>query len=321
MIKLNQEEFPLVSIIIPCFNHEKYIEECLESIKKDSYPNIEVLIMDDGSVDKTLEVANKWRLENNSCFKSFSLGSQENRGLAVTINDLIKNSLGKFIIPLASDDKLIPGALMERVNYCKEKSKCLALISDCKIIDENSKEISPSGLFDFRKSDKYAYCSHKKIANELLMNWVLPGPVVIFKREIFFGEHSLGLYTETGATEDREIFLRIILEDAFDFLPIKVSEYRIHSSNSCRPISKVHKAMHYKMRLKAEILHLNSFNGVQKIFLTLSCLRYKILINRLEKNKKELFPLEIMIGGFMRSIYHIYRINNYLSYYFHKILK
>lgn len=321
MTKLNQEKFPLVSILIPSFNHEKYIEECLESIKNDSYPNIEVLIMDDGSSDKTFEIAKKWHLENISCFKKFSLKSQGNKGVAVTINELIKNSVGYFIVPLASDDKLIPGALIERVNYFKEHDRCLALISDCKIIDENSKEISQSGIFEFRKSDKYAYISNKNLANEWLMNWVLPGPIVMFKREFFFGERGLGLYIETGATEDREMFLRIILEKVFDFLPIKVSEYRIHTNNSCRPVSKAQKALHYRMRLQAENLHLDSFQGMQKIFLRFSCLRFKLLINRLENNKKELFPLEVVVGIFMRAIYHIYRFSNYISYQIAKIFK
>ena len=295
----NEDEYPLISIVMPSFNHERYIEECLDSIKSDPYPNIEVLIMDDGSIDNTFIVAEQWRLKNNSCFARFSLSKQDNKGVAITVNELITKSLGDFIIPLASDDKLIPGALINRLNFFKNNNKCLALISDCRVIDENSHEIYSSGLFDFRKSDKYAYQSVQTLNNELIMNWVLPGPVVMFRKGLFFGSERIGLYDESGATEDREMFLRLILNNCLYYADIAVSQYRIHSNNSCRPVSKKQKLTHYKMRLKGELRHIYLFSGIQKIFLSLSSYRYSLIVERLENNKNSLLFLEILIGIFM----------------------
>jgi glycosyltransferase involved in cell wall biosynthesis len=304
MNKLNKEEFPLVSIVIPCFNNEKYIEECLDSVKRDPYPNIEVLIMDDGSFDSTFEIAKKWRSKNQTCFTHFSLKKQVNKGVAITVNDLIKNSMGDFIVPLASDDKLIPGKLADRCNFLSEKVDCFAVFSDCKVINEFSDVISSSALFDFRKSNLIGYQTKENIADELIMNWVLPGPIIMFKRIFFFGKDNFGFYDTSGATEDREMYLRLILLNGLEFMPLKVSEYRIHLENSCRPISKEKKLAHYKMRLIAEEKYVNYFIGIKNIYLKLSILRFKLIIRRLDENIQFLCIPEIIISVLMKAIYY-----------------
>lgn len=71
---------PEISVIIPAYNAEKYIEECLASLLKQTFKNFEVVIINDGSVDKTAEIADIFQ----RCDKRFTLYSQENRGACAT---------------------------------------------------------------------------------------------------------------------------------------------------------------------------------------------------------------------------------------------
>ncbi|MGL6125313.1 MAG: glycosyltransferase family 2 protein [Metamycoplasmataceae bacterium] len=90
----------LISIIIPCFNGEHFIDQCLESVTNQSYKNMEILIMNDGSTDNSLHVLRKWE-RKDSRVKVFS---RENRGLSNSRNELIKISKGTYFTLLDIDD-------------------------------------------------------------------------------------------------------------------------------------------------------------------------------------------------------------------------
>ena len=92
----------LVSVVIPCYNQGKYIEECIESVKNQTYKNIEIIIVNDGSTDKfTNEILKK--LENHKNIKVINI---KNGGVANARNIGIRNSKGKYILPLDGDDKI-----------------------------------------------------------------------------------------------------------------------------------------------------------------------------------------------------------------------
>jgi len=93
---------PLVSVIIPCYNHGAYLEAAINSIPVVEYPLIEVIVVNDGSKDaNTISVLEK---VSNSGVKVIH---QENSGLANARNTGIRNSLGKYILPLDSDNELL----------------------------------------------------------------------------------------------------------------------------------------------------------------------------------------------------------------------
>lgn len=95
----------LVSVIIPVFNVEKHIVNCLNSLKNQTFKNFELIIVNDGSTDNT-----KKRIEdffaNNSCFKNIKIINQSNKGVSAARNIGIKNSRGKYICFIDSDDMI-----------------------------------------------------------------------------------------------------------------------------------------------------------------------------------------------------------------------
>ncbi len=119
--KLNR--IPIVSIIVPCYNQAKYLDECLQSVLNLNFIDWECIIVNDGSTDNTDEVSKVW-LEKNNRFKYIF---QENAGLSATRNKGIENAIGKFILPLDADDKISK-------DYCKLAIEEFENDSDLKVV-------------------------------------------------------------------------------------------------------------------------------------------------------------------------------------------
>ncbi|MCK4870856.1 MAG: glycosyltransferase, partial [Gammaproteobacteria bacterium] len=102
---IDDESNPLVSVIIPAYNHEKFIEEAVRSVWEQTYPNIELIVIDDGSSDGTAHVIE--RLKDSSPIPMRYL-TKENEGICRTLNMGIALADGSWIAILASDDKYSP---------------------------------------------------------------------------------------------------------------------------------------------------------------------------------------------------------------------
>ena len=112
---------PLVSIIIPVFNSEKYIGATIASAVEQTWPNKEIIVVDDGSTDKSLEIAEKLK---DSFIKVFS---QENKGASVARNKGLKEAKGEYIQFLDADDLLSPDKIEGQLNALKGSITHLAL--------------------------------------------------------------------------------------------------------------------------------------------------------------------------------------------------
>ena len=98
-------EHPCVSVIIPCYNYARYLEECIASIAEQTFKNYEIIIVNDGSTDNSLEVADKIKINNKSI--KITIINQTNSGQpAISRNNGIKKAKGKYILCLDADDKI-----------------------------------------------------------------------------------------------------------------------------------------------------------------------------------------------------------------------
>ncbi len=102
-----------VSIVIPVFNAEKYISECIESALNQTYKNIEIIAVDDGSTDKSLELLHRY--ENK-----IKVISKENGGTATALNAGIKTIRGEWFKWLSDDDVLYPNCVEELIKEAKK---------------------------------------------------------------------------------------------------------------------------------------------------------------------------------------------------------
>ena len=126
----------LVSIITPCYNGEKYISETIDSVLGQTYPNFEMIVVDDGSKDNSARVVQKYQQKD----KRIKLIKQNNAGSAAARNNGIRHANGQYIALLDADDVWLPNFLEKQIHFMK-KNSTVCVFSSYDRIDENSQLI------------------------------------------------------------------------------------------------------------------------------------------------------------------------------------
>ncbi len=115
---MSNKKEPLVSVVVASYNSEKTIVETLESIKTQTYRNIELIITDDFSTDGTTDVCREWLCINKLFFTNTSLIlSEKNTGISPNMNRGVRMSSGSWVKILAADDKLLPNCISSNINF------------------------------------------------------------------------------------------------------------------------------------------------------------------------------------------------------------
>ncbi len=155
----------LVTIILPVFNGEKYIEQMLNSIYLQDYRPIEVIVSDDESKDKTVRIINTWikkRYMNNISFKF--IRNKKNIGLSGNISQVVKYVHGKYLFLADQDDLWESNKVSEQVNYLREHIDCEMCICDRSAIDERNRIVCKSLMryehINFQKRDYREVLTH-----------------------------------------------------------------------------------------------------------------------------------------------------------------
>lgn len=221
-----QEQFPLVSVRVPVYNHELYIGKCLDSIYMDTYPNKEILIIDDGSTDASKNVIEKWiKSHRDKIHVSFT--SRKNLGVTKTLNELNSLCNGEYIVGIASDDYLLEDSIKDRIEHM-QRNNCDVLFADCVVIDENNQLIFESALKDLYNVNVEKYMTQKSLKSEIINNWSIPGSTLMVHKSVY----DTYKYDEKSIVEDYDFFLFAVSKKNVCFFDKKVSAYRMHSANS-----------------------------------------------------------------------------------------
>ncbi len=134
----------LVSICIPTYNGEKYLQEALDSVKAQTYKNIEVIISDDVSKDRTLEICERFKNEVN--FPVYIYHHQP-AGIGANWNNCIEKASGEYIQFLFQDDILHPICIEEKLKYLKQNN-LKAVCCKREIIDENGSPVTTGRWYE-----------------------------------------------------------------------------------------------------------------------------------------------------------------------------
>ena len=135
-------DMKLVSIIVIAYNSADTIVETLESIKKQTYPNIELIITDDCSLDCTLEVVKLWINQNQRVFAKLKIVTTEkNTGLPSNINRALIRASGEYVKIIAADDYMAPNAIEEYISFCELNPKTIP-IAKVHLFSEENAELS-----------------------------------------------------------------------------------------------------------------------------------------------------------------------------------
>jgi glycosyltransferase involved in cell wall biosynthesis len=216
-----QADAPLVSVIIPTFNRSRLVVETVESALGQTYPNVEIVVVDDGSEDDT-ESALRPYLDR------IVYSYQPNSGRSVARNNGIRQSTGRYCVFLDSDDLLLPGKLSLQVPFLEEHPDFALVYSDGFALDEN-RNLSPLGSHVYRFPPE----SRDEFVTQFLKNNFFPPLLALVRRDSldstgFFDPEIVGL-------EDWDLWLRMLFRGAaFAYLDGKVAVYRRHSGNTDR---------------------------------------------------------------------------------------
>src|SRR5690554_578625 len=135
-----------VSIVVPCYNGSQFVQETLLSVINQSYSNFEILIINDGSTDNSIEVIQSVKDERITIY------NKENSGVSDTRNFGLKHSKGDFIIFLDADDLLSEHFLEEAITVFQSDNAIDFITSKIKMINENGAELKDKvevrGTFD-----------------------------------------------------------------------------------------------------------------------------------------------------------------------------
>ena len=134
----------MISIIVPVYNVEEYLEECLESIRKQTYQDIEVILVNDGSTDGSQAICERYCQMD----KRFRLINQKNQGQSVARNRGVKESLGEYIMFVDSDDVVSLGLLEQLMKYMSDGIDIVEcnITEDIHCLNSEGKEIGVKEL-------------------------------------------------------------------------------------------------------------------------------------------------------------------------------
>ncbi|RDS82046.1 glycosyltransferase [Dyella psychrodurans] len=218
---------PLVSVLIPAYNHERFVQRCLDSVLEDLYPSKEIIIIDDGSTDGTHERIVEWMARHGDKLR-VEYVRRANRGIAATLNELAARAHGEFLRLGASDDYLLPGGLEAQVRYLMTHPFKKAVVGDSIVVDENGLILHGSGMHDLHGANKKLYRSNEGIRRAVISQWAIGGPVALVRKNAL---DTVDRWTEGLRIDDWDFFLRLAARDGLGFIDVTVCAYRIHGNN------------------------------------------------------------------------------------------
>lgn len=209
-----------VTVGIALYNHEKYIVKCLESIVNQTYKNIEIIVIDDGSKDNSFEVAKNY-LESQNYNNNYRIYTRPNRGMCNTLNEIAQQSRGKYISFIGSDDYWMLNKIEEQLLFL-ENNPDIALVHSKSIkVDENDNEI---GILEYTNKKNSGNIFESIIFGKGGINT----PSHLYRTEIY---KEIGFYDSKLKFEDIDFWLRLAKKYKISYMDKFHTYYRWHGNN------------------------------------------------------------------------------------------
>ena len=212
-----------VSVIMPVLNGERFIGEAIQSIVDQDYPNLEFVVVDDGSTDGTVEEIDRFRPKLDIRY----VRHETPRGIAASVNDGLRHASGDLIGFLDSDDAWFPDFLKTQTKYLEEHPDVGMVHSDFQTTDVEGKVIEES----------VAVCRGRglrpsgHVFPKLFMDSFIVGNSVLIRRECF---DRLGMFDESLPWGDYHMWLRIARHYKIDYVAKVLTKYRQHQTQTTR---------------------------------------------------------------------------------------
>ncbi len=221
-------EIPLVTVAISAWNHERFVEQTLNSTLDSGLPSLEIVICNDASIDATPEIIRQWGAKNADKLDRFKLIEHKtNKGLTVSLNEIISESNGEIIHIICSDDYFLPGGLAEKTRAMLENPQWDAAFSDGQAVGYEGQIYQESMMSTSMLSPDRL--TPALMAEELLYNWDMPANLLSMRRRACKIHGGQFIYDPTIFCEDFELAWWATGRHALGFIPSVCTAYRLRS--------------------------------------------------------------------------------------------
>ena len=209
---------PKVSVIVPCYNSQSFIKRTIESALKQTYTNLEIIVVDDGSKDNTGDIIKSF---NDARIKYFY---QENNGLSFTRNVAIKHATGEYVAFLDHDDQWLPEKIEKQLRLFERNPELGLVFSDAYMVSSERKTIA---CFKERKPSRGNIFYEYLLSDNFVPLLTVLTPKVVISRYMPFDDRY-------KISEEFDLFLRIARDYKFDYVDEPLGNYYIHDANTIR---------------------------------------------------------------------------------------
>lgn len=273
---------PTVSILIPTFNCGQYISHAIESALNQSYQDVEIILVDDGSTDNTRELLKEY-IKEGACKYIY----QSNQGVAEARNATLRAARGEYVAFLDADDFWEPDKLELQMNFLAERPDVALLHGNIRIVDAGKNQT----IFDSLPINRRHKCDH--IFGELYLGNFINTSTVVIKRECL---DRIGCFdTNLIQAEDYDLWMRVAAEFKCGFQDVVMGTYRVHRTNTSKNSNQVIKH-ELKVLHKMQYLYPNLVSAIPE-----------------EKVKKRLFDKNYSLAYRYFSEYEFKNARKYFS--------
>lgn len=229
-----KNSLPLVSIVALCYNHASFLAEALDSILAQTYPHLEVILVDDASTDASREVLARYA-QDNPHWKTLFLS--QNVGSCAAFNAAFQQTHGEFIIDFATDDVLLPRRVAQQIAAFQQLPSDYGVVyTDAELIDEASQHIRRHYRRDAR-GRLHPRPAAGWVFAEVLRRYFINTPTMMMRRATLL---EINGYDESLTYEDFDFWVRAARTWQFHYLDAVTTRKRLHGSNKSRLAYRPH---------------------------------------------------------------------------------
>lgn len=215
----------LVSIITPCYNGEKYVKRILNSVLNQTYGKIQFIFVNDGSTDRTEEIAKEYKEKMEQKGYEYIYIYKENGGQASAINEGLKQVTGQYLTWPDADDELTSDSIQKKVEYLQKHPEFAFVLSEAIVIDEDTNEI----IGELKRKEN---CPSNIFENLVLQKdiWFAPGSYMIRMDKFEEVNPKRQIYESRGG-QNWQMLLPLAYQYVCGYLPEKLFKYYVRKNS------------------------------------------------------------------------------------------
>jgi glycosyltransferase involved in cell wall biosynthesis len=283
---------PLVSIVCLCYNHERFVREAVESAVNQTYPNIQIIVVDDASMDNSKSIIKEIAAKHPTIEVIFS---ERNLGNCAAFNLALKNVKGEFVVDFATDDVMVAERISNQVDFFKTLDASYGVVfSDATYIDEGGNFIR--NHFDYLMTKGLVrQIPEGDVYKNVISTYFIPSPTMLVRKQVM---DDLNGYDEQLSYEDFDFWIRSSRKFKYAFQNERLTKIRkSRSSMSTGWYKQGDAQLHSTYLVCKKILSMNRSEEENKALA--ARLKYEIRQSVFSDNKIEaklFYALLIKIG-------------------------